>query len=124
MRFQTTLAQPIVPPPSDAALRAILPIQRTALQRTSSGESSWVIPPGQDQITLYTLIVSWNRVETPGDITIIAFNGQPIFTILQSEGAGKENVECHELPVYLGDWGLRALNNSIGGYYAVTAIYK
>jgi hypothetical protein len=119
MRFQTTLSQPVTPTVGVSTQT----IQR-AVKKTASGRSMWIIAPGIEDIILVTLVVSWNNLQVLGELQITGADPDPVMILMQTAAADKEVIDFHELPVHLGNHGLQAVNNSIGGHYAITGIYR
>lgn len=110
MRFTTGTGQYTAPPPLTFSLNAA---SETHYKEAviPSGESAEIVP--EDPIKLKTLVISWQDVTVPGELHIGSF------TLLQSVGGGQVVIPCHDIAVT----GLRTVNNSYGGRYAVLVLY-
>lgn len=101
----------------------LYPSQPVAASVTvESGESTWIVQPGVPQINLMHITVAWHNIQIAGLVKISGV--EELFTVLQSRQDARQDIPCYDMPVELADHGLRATNNSVGGTYNVTAIYK
>ena len=123
MRFQNQLQFPLPTPPANLALLRAPTTEKGILQ-TTSGKSGWIILPGPAHITLLTLILSWSNIQVAGQLNISGASPEPLFSVLQTKADDIEIIDCHELPAALNEYGLRSANNSIGGNYSVTVLYR
>lgn len=102
-------------------------IDHNVRHRTSgnSSGSPCVLIPGESKrlaVVMHQLLISWNNVTVYGHIEINSFSLQPII-VYQGE-SGFLVVPCHDEHLYLGEKGLTASNNSLGGNYSITVYFS
>lgn len=136
MRFQnTSLVQ--FPSAMSVEARSVLAMDsisvsqtdpRSGIKRASvispSGATAIVIPGSRRlRILLTQLLVSWANLTAVGHLEIRS-HGKPAILMFQSGKDGQIVIPCHDEQLFLGNYGLRSLNNSVGGEYAITANYE
>ena len=136
MRFQNTTAVQF-PAATSLEARGILAMDsisvsrldpRSGLKRDSvispSGATAVIIPGTRRlRILLKQLLISWANLTAVGHIEIRS-HGKPPILMFQSGKDGQIVVPCHNEQLFLGNYGLRSLNNSAGGEYAITVNYE
>lgn len=100
----------------------------TATQRVTktieSGQNADIIPSKSKTltITLHQILVSWGDLEEAGKLEIRTIDVDPL-VIFQTKPVGNLLIPCHDEQRHLGLYGLRTVNNSVGGEYTVTVHY-
>lgn len=112
MQFQT--AQFRAAPSTVAAEHARV---RRSTVVADSGQSGWVITPRGQSVELLFLIASWNNVELAGELHIGDI-------IIEQSHEGHIEIPCYSQPLDLTTTGLQSACNSVGGTYAITAIFR
>lgn len=127
MRFQTS-ALASFPPPPPALLAARLN-NATRLQWDMfdgpSGESGIIIQGGTPNKTvrITQLIASWGGLETAGRLEVRSNPDKTLVVLFQTAPSGTLTVPLNDLPLTIGDFGLRCDNNSVDGNYVMIAYY-
>lgn len=116
MKFQHTTSLAIQP--------GIVRLTATA----NSGSPMTIIPGGPDTnftVSLQQVVFSWTNLTGAGQINLMASVADPNpFIVYQSA----PSTDIVPVPFFdevynLGTYGLRAINNAVGGVYSVTAFY-
>lgn len=140
MRFQNTSAVQFPQSPANAAAFAVaanmgldsVTIQaidpRSGVKRAScnspSGATSILIP-GSRRLTieLLQLVFSWSGVTAAGHFEVRTHAQDPIY-LYQGGRGGEVVMPCYKEQIFLSRYGMRVLNNSAGGDYAVFCYYN
>lgn len=108
------------------AATEIIGIPQIETANGPSGTTQDIIPGNVDNtlsIILEQLLIGWGEVTALGKFEIRSKTDSPI-VIFQDKPAGTIVLPCWSIPRFLGDYGLRVLNNSTGGEYSITANYS
>lgn len=131
MRFTATTVTGVVPPPAVVSsnilampMSAQLAYDPTIQKRSFHADSgaSGVLVSGDSEmltINLNQMLISWTDVGVAGRVEIRSQNSDPV-VLFQSVGGGQQLVPGLDESIWLGRYGLRVVNNSVGGEYAVT----
>jgi len=126
MRFQTSALASFPPPP--AGLLAAR-LNDTGLQWDMfdgpSGESGIIIQGGTPNKTvrITQLIASWGGLEIAGRLEVRSNPDKPLCVLFQTAPSGTLTVPLNDLPLTIGNFGLRCDNNGVEGNYVVIAYY-
>lgn len=111
---------------ANLAATEIIGVPQMATADGPSGTTQTIIPgevADTLSIILDQLLITWGDVTVIGKFEIRSKTDTPI-TIFEDKPAGTIVLPCGGIPRFLGDYGLRVLNNSTGGEYSITANYS